>query len=319
MPKRRHRLTRLCALLAAACLLLTAAVISAQEDGASLTLAEYQAQLAAAYSDLTAGAPLTAVQQQLARIEEVRLENGNVVNITPILDEVGDTDAALQRLEIGLTQMEQLAQDRSSERIAQLQHVRDRYELDRPSFWDRIWRWISDLFDALFPDDVPQGVGAVAEIGSRIVVWAIVISGGALLAILLSYWLRGLLGGILGNRLRRRTANDAEIPATAADARSQAQTLAGAGNYRAAVRQLYLAALLHLDEQGLLRFQRDQTNREVLAQTKPGTDVHAHLKPAVETFDRVWYGEQEPDRPTFEAYSAEIDELMTQTAEDKRA
>lgn len=319
MPKHRHGLVTLCVLFAVVYLVLMATIISAQEDSASLTLTEYEARLAAAHGDLTAGASLTQVQQQLADIEEVRLENGNVVTVSPILADVSETDVALQRLEIVLTQMAQLAQDNSSERLAQLQRVRDRYDLDRPSFWDRILRWIDDLFDALFPDDVPQGAGAVAEIGSRIVVWAIVISGGALLAILLSYWLRGLLGGILGERLRRRTATDEEMPATAAEARSQAQTLAGTGNYRAAVRQLYLAALLHLDEQGLLRFQRDQTNREVLAQTKPGTEVHAHLKPAVETFDRVWYGEHEPDRPTFEAYSAEIDEIMSQTAEDKRA
>ncbi|MCB0114728.1 MAG: DUF4129 domain-containing protein [Caldilineaceae bacterium] len=295
-----------------------APTLNAQEGNVSVTVGEYRAALLAARNDLLNGADLDVMQADLAEIEQVRLENGEVLTLSPLLDGAPDVESALRRLATVLEQMELSSADRTDTRLAQLQTVRDRYNLDRPSFWDRVWRWLSDLFDALTPDSVPSGAGALASIGSRLVVWLIVLSGGALLAIVLSYWLRNLLGGILNDRLHRRRGEDGDIPATASEARAQAQTFAGDGNYRAAVRQLYLAALLHLDEQGLLRFQEDQTNREVLAQTKRDTHVYAHLKPAVETFDRVWYGEREPDRPTFESYSAEIDELMTQTREDDR-
>lgn len=317
MARRRtcYVLRLACAVMGLALLLSTR--VWAQEDGVSLRVDEYVDQLEAARNALLRGDDLADVQADLAVFTAVSLEDGTVMEIEPILADVRDPENALRRLTLVLAQMEESRDDHTAARLAQLQVVRDRFNLDRPSFWDRVLRWISDLFDALTPDQVPDGAAAIADIGSRIVVWAVVISGGALLAILLSYWFRRFFGAILADRLGRRQSQD-DIPATAAEARSQAQQLAGAGNYRAAVRQLYLSALLHLDEQGLLRFQRDLTNREVLAQTKPGTDVHTHLKPAVETFDRVWYGEHEPDRPTFESYRGEIDELMAQTAEDKR-
>ncbi len=300
-------------------LLLCAQPAVAQGDDTPLSVDEYRARLAAARNELAAGEDLSTVQRDLAAIDEVRLTSGDLLTVRPLLDDVPDVDSALRRLGTVLNQMEYAHTEPTEARLAQLQVVRDRFDLDRPSFWQRILRWLDDLRRALVPDQLPQGAGAAAAIGSRIVVWAVVISGGVLLALLLSYWLRTFFGGILANRLGRSLRNEQEIPASSAEARAQAHSMAGVGNYRAAVRQLYLAALLHLDEQGLLSFQSDQTNREFLAQTSPGSTVRSHLQPAVETFDRVWYGEREPDQSTFESYRAEIDELMAQTGEDTHA
>lgn len=293
---------------------LSVAPLSAQ-DGQLLSISAYRDRLDAARTALTSGATVAEIKASLAEIDAVQLDNGDIVEIEPLLAGVEDRGAALARLDTALAQLDAAAHDQVEERLAVLQHVRDRLALDRPTIWQRIGRWIEDLLDALMPDRMPQGTETAARIGSRLLVWTIVIAGGVLLAILLSYWLRSLIGGILADQLANRRRDDGEIPESAAEARSQAQVFAEAGNYRSAVRQLYLAALLHLDEQGILRFHRDQTNREVLAQTEAGSPVRSHLQPVVETFDRVWYGVREPDRQTFEAYRREIDGLMAEREE----
>lgn len=310
-----HHVSRL-TFFALLLILLTAAPLSAQDEE-PLSLSDYRHQLVAARNALAAGADLNEVEASLAEIRAVWLITGEILEIDPLLAGARDRETALSRLDTMLAQLDAAAGDQAEDRLQILQTVRDRLALDRPTIWQRIWRWLEDLFSALMPDRMPQGATSAAQIGSQLLVWTIVIVGGLLLAILLSYWLRSLLGGILADRLLNRRRDGDEIPESAAAARSQAQQSAAAGNYRNAVRQLYLAALLHLDEQGIVRFHRDRTNREVLAQTEEGSPVRAHLTPVVETFDRVWYGVREPDRQTFEAYRHEIDTLMGES-EEKR-
>jgi hypothetical protein len=297
--------------------LLTATPLSAQ-DGEEISISVYRVRLATARAALVSGADLDEIEMALAQIHAVELENGEILVITPLLADPEDRATALAQLDTMLAQLDAAAGDQAEDRLQILQTVRDRLALDRPSIWQRIWRWLEDLFSALIPERMPQGTEAAAQIGSQLLVWTIVIGGGVLLAILLSYWLRLLIGGILADQLSGRRQEGDAIPESAAEARAQAHVLAEAGNYRSAVRHLYLAALLHLDEQGILRFQQDQTNREVLAQTKDGSSVRSHLEPVVETFDRVWYGVREPDRQTFEAYRHEIDVLMAESEEKER-
>jgi hypothetical protein len=97
--------------------------------------------------------------------------------------------------------------------------------------------------------------------------------------------------------------------ASSSEALVHAQRLANAGDYRSAARQLYLAALLYLDERGRVRYDRSLTNKEYL--TIAGLDapaVHA-LEPVVERFDRTWYGFEPMTAEDFEAFRRQIDEL----------
>ena len=104
-------------------------------------------------------------------------------------------------------------------------------------------------------------------------------------------------------------ALDDDVPATSSAALSRAQELAGSGDYRTAVRQLYLATLLMLDEQGKLRFDRSLTNRETLrALNKAGAPALADaLRPIVEQYDRVWYGFGRIESDEFERYRERVE------------
>lgn len=80
---------------------------------------------------------------------------------------------------------------------------------------------------------------------------------------------------------------DAPTPSAAVD---RARQLFAAGNYREAVRYLFLAALRVLDEREVLRFEQALTNRELLGRARSNIALATTLSPVVATFDRVWYG-----------------------------
>lgn len=102
------------------------------------------------------------------------------------------------------------------------------------------------------------------------------------------------------------TQDDARTPAEAFD---NAERLSNAGDYRSAVRQLYLATLLLLDERGRIKYDPTLTNREYLHQAAKDTRTHAALQPIVETFDRTWYGFETISRQDFESYRRRVQEV----------
>jgi Domain of unknown function (DUF4129) len=119
-----------------------------------------------------------------------------------------------------------------------------------------------------------------------------------------------LFRGIWRNRIVRAPVDtDPEANLTASQAIDQAGTLARSGDYRTGVRYLYLAALLRLDERGLLRYDRALTNREYLERLRDNPRLQAALAQVVETFDRVWYGYAPLDQAAFDAYRAGVERL----------
>ena len=97
---------------------------------------------------------------------------------------------------------------------------------------------------------------------------------------------------LFGPRIARYAGDSPLAVQTAAQLRHEADDLARDSSYRLAIRTLYLAALVRLDERGLLRFERALTNREVLrsAAAHDGATLSQRLAPLVERIDRFWYG-----------------------------
>ncbi len=133
--------------------------------------------------------------------------------------------------------------------------------------------------------------------------------GAIVLAIVLLYATRGILeefaaaeegpfGGEFGAELL-----------TSESAFRQAQTLSGTGDYRSAVRYLYLSSLLILDERNLLRYDRSLTNREYLGSIADRPELAITLREVIDVFDRVWYGFQPLDEEAYNLYVARVNEL----------
>lgn len=102
---------------------------------------------------------------------------------------------------------------------------------------------------------------------------------------------------------------------TAAKAYQQAQTTSSAGDYRTAVRYLYLSTLLALDERDILRYDRAATNREYLRRVADQPHLYTLLTDVVDVFDRVWYGFQPISRETYNTYAERVAALQRSRSE----
>jgi hypothetical protein len=160
-----------------------------------------------------------------------------------------------------------------------------------PSLWSRFWGWVwTQLERAL------SWVGQGGE-GSGNTGWSLLEALFAAAAV-------GAIGGLIYwvTRVIRRqmapevVAIDAGTPdarLSSSQTRAEAERLLHEGQFRAALRMLYLATLIRWEEAGRLRFDRSLTNREVLDQAviRGDTRLVDRLTPLVDRFDRIWYGD----------------------------
>lgn len=300
------------------CWLAPAAARAQADPTTALPLAEYRAALSAARTALTAEPPdMAAARQALATAETIVLRSGAMAAVTPLLgDDASLTPAeALARVETALQQIDSSASDRTAERLRVLDAV-----LASPAFQnsesllDRLRRWLVEFLARFLPETGRSGqANPVATTAVQIVGWTVVAGAAIVLLLLLIRWLRTLLQSFVGDATVTAAGGDGD-PATAAEARAAAGRAAQVGDYRSAVRQLYLAALLTLQEQRIASRDRSLTNRELLARVPGDHPAHAHLQPVVEVFDDVWYGVHEPDGATFDRYQAEVDALERSVA-----
>ena len=132
------------------------------------------------------------------------------------------------------------------------------------------------------------------------------------LALVLAYALRGVLANFVAEAEAEADAEGAGESLTAESALRRAQTLSASGDYRTAVRYLYLSSLLLLEERGLLRYDRSLTNREYLRSVAHVPELAALLREVVEVFDQVWYGYQPLDAAAYARYADRVADLRRQ-------
>jgi hypothetical protein len=175
-------------------------------------------------------------------------------------------------------------------------------ENQRESLIAKLLDWLIRLLDRLF-----SPVANVGSMPASIIGWLISGLGILLVSAVIVYFVLGMRRTLTkSTQLAPDAAEDERI--TAAHAMQQATSLAQAGNYRTAMRYLYLASLKLLDERGILRYDRTLTNQEYLARLTH-VEAKAHFAPIVETFDRVWYGYAPLDAAAFAAYKQQVQAL----------
>ena len=94
-----------------------------------------------------------------------------------------------------------------------------------------------------------------------------------------------------------------------------AKERAANGDYRAAIRLTYIAALWRLGDSGLLTLEKNRTNWEYQRSLrKRSRQVHDDLIPATRLFDRVWYGKQSGTQAEYETVTAIYEKLPAEFA-----
>jgi len=139
-------------------------------------------------------------------------------------------------------------------------------------------KWDADLRFVLFP------LGAIA------------------LGVVIIFFIRQIRMNLISEARDEVAETELEQVETERAALARAETAEAASDFRGALRFLYLSAILHLQERGVLPYDKSLTNREYLHQAQADIDLHTALGPAVTVFDEVWYGYKPCDAETVASY-----------------
>jgi hypothetical protein len=261
---------------------------------------------------------LSGLTGQWGQIHDVRLDDGQLIAVdnSYLLALLGSGTPDLVRIETVLDQLQTAHKTYPSKifttaDLAALQEI-----LSRPDFqwreespnpigewfqnlWDRFNRWLESIFGG------GQGTGQ----NGGVVIDPLSMLASILLVLILLYVFRTLFVDFVGEAQVNDQNDGSEELLTSGTAFSKAQALSRGGDYRSAVRYLYLSSLLLLDERGLLRFDRSKTNHEYLRSVANSPELAGPLEEVIEVFDDVWYGYHSLDEDSFRHYSDRVEEL----------
>ena len=180
--------------------------------------------------------------------------------------------------------------------------------------------WLGNLLieAALFLEKLVERIFTTPgsrRLAGQLLIWGLTgLSAVALLG-LLAYVSRSLLRDFFKPEARRAARAAPGDPLTAGAALSTAETLSATGDYRTAVRFLYLSLLLTLEERGLLRLDRSLTNREYVRSLAARPELAGVLDEVSSVFDRVWYGYQPISAAAYARFAGQIADLRRRRAE----
>jgi hypothetical protein len=168
----------------------------------------------------------------------------------------------------------------------------------------KIISFIEDVLRKIFGGVLGQGSGA-----SALYLILIVIALGAAL-ILAVRMLRGR--GSVKRRDQRRTVLGEEIEAgvTSADLAAAALAAARAGDFRTAMRKLYISLLYEMAERDLIEIEAHVTNREYLARVSRFAALASSMRYLTDRFDYFWYGMFPSSEADFKEYMEHYSEAM---------
>lgn len=92
----------------------------------------------------------------------------------------------------------------------------------------------------------------------------------------------------------------------------EATARANAGDYRGAVRALFIAGLMQMDRAGLIRFERTRTNGDYLraVRRQGARAVYEQLLSFTRGFERIWYGDAPANESDYRQAHVDYGELQ---------
>ncbi len=183
--------------------------------------------------------------------------------------------------------------------------------LPPPGLLDRFVNWLERILSRLFrPRHAPTAPPPINPVFIKGLLIALLAGAFAVLVAVLVQWLRRRLPRAQPLALDETEA--ALVEARDTDSlRALAEQKASQGDYRLALRFIYLALLVALDTDGVLRFDRSKTNWEYLRALRASgrADVYETMAPLTRDFDRIWYGFAATDSGDYARALAQYDAL----------
>ena len=180
--------------------------------------------------------------------------------------------------------------------------------------WNGFTSWLGDLFPSRAPGKLPS-------VDPNWVRAIFTISVLALLAAI-GFLVWRAVGGNMGRRRKKQGAfafspEDAELLSLPpVELRARALRFAEAGNFREALRHLYISLLLNLDARGVWRYDARRTNWEHIAalQDEAGkSTLVAPLSSLTRRFDRVRYGNARCGQSDWTEFERDVSALEAST------
>ncbi len=138
----------------------------------------------------------------------------------------------------------------------------------------------------------------------------VLITLGCILLVGVSFFFIQQIRGNLVAEARDEVAESStESVATERAALTQSEKAAESKNFREALRFLYLSAIFHLQERGMLTYDKSLTNLEYLRTLQAHAELQDVLRPAIQVFDDVWYGYKPCDADTVADYREMLEEV----------
>jgi hypothetical protein len=91
---------------------------------------------------------------------------------------------------------------------------------------------------------------------------------------------------------------------------AEAGRLASAGDWSAATRHLYVAAILWLDRQGHIAFRSSKTNRDYIQELQPATELQGLFRRLTNGFEPIVYGGQNATKSTTDDMARSVEGLF---------
>ena len=254
---------------------------------------------------------LLALAERWAAITVVVTPDGDriVVDHSPLVNLLQATPADVEAMAAQIATLRTLHERDIAARIddanavAELGDILSRPEFQwqepEPTLWQQLRERVLRLFFNMLPD----------QVGDARLSTVLFAAAGLLLLLLLLYYAARTLRRDFTSASARDDEREAARSLRADHALAQAQTLSEQGDYRQAVRYLYLSTLLLLDERGLLPYDRTRTNREYLLGVAHRPQLAIVLEEIIEIFERSWYGLQVPDAQTYSRFESQVQDL----------
>jgi hypothetical protein len=259
---------------------------------------------------------LDALAAQWEQVSAVELSDQSVVEVDPsyLAEELRKDPPELERL-AGLLDALLQAHEQYPQKVFTLEDVLPLKEiLSRPEFqWQpqgqaiQLPDWLVKLYESIldFFERVIFRTGTMIYEGRTL----LKIAGVIIFILSLLFIARGLSRSLVREAQLAAEDDENNELLTSKGALKRAETLSMQGDYRTAIRYLYLSSLLVLDEQGLMRYDRSRTNREYLRSVSSKPELAKPLQDVIDVFDRVWYGFEGVDEQTYQSYVERVDEL----------
>lgn len=214
-----------------------------------------------------------------------------------------DASPAIVRYDSSDVKLREAPEETLEEYRSDNDFVYDRVPPDSESIWEKFLRWFYSIFRKLFSSSEDEA-GFWAWVFRAIAV-------GAVVYVILKLAQTDLRSIFLSPKARP-ASTFAEVDENIHEMNFETliEESVAAGNYRRAVRLLYLRALKELTDQGLLDWRRDKTNHDYLRELRD-SHLRGTFADATWLFEYVWYGDVPVNESIYRTIRETFDGLRT--------